>query len=69
MKNRRNQDRRMIRTLKGDYDDEDIEKIKTSLFNEYKTDYQEEQYLTNNPLDNLDDEPDYDDTPDSDDDM
>jgi hypothetical protein len=66
MKDRRNQDRRMVRTLKHDYDTEDIEKIKTSLFHEYKTDYQENQYLQTNPLDDLDDEPDSDTEPDDD---
>lgn len=56
MKERRNSDRRTLRTLKSAYDDDDLVKIKSSLFNEYKSDFMEEQYLTENPLDYLDDE-------------
>ena len=56
MKDRRNNDRRILRTLKAEYDDEDIAKIKVSLFKEYKSDFKEEQYLVDNPFDDLTDE-------------
>jgi hypothetical protein len=56
MKERRNNDRRTLRTLKSEYDDDDMSKIKESLFQEYKTDFLEDQYRVDNPLDYLDDE-------------
>ena len=60
MRDRRNSDRRTIRTLKSEYDEDDISKIKHSLFHEYKEDFKEAQYTTENPLDQLDEETDSD---------
>jgi hypothetical protein len=57
----RNNDRRTLRALKAaNWTNEDINEVKDTLFVDYKRDYLDEQYVTQNPLDDLEDEHDTD---------
>ena len=53
LKERRNNDRRTLRLLADNYDNDDVGEMKKLLFDKYKTDFEDEQYLTNNPYDNF----------------
>ncbi len=54
---RRNQDRRFIRTLEGDFESADVAQVKKTMFNRYLQDFKDEQYCTENPYDTLEAEP------------
>ena len=57
LKERRNNDCRMIRTLhQNNYPDNEINDLKEDLFQQYKSDFPEEQYNHDKPLDVLEDE-------------
>jgi hypothetical protein len=61
LRDRRNNDRRTLRALKAaNWTNEDITEVKDTLFVDYKRDYLDEQYVTQNPLDDLEDETDTD---------
>ena len=52
LKERRNNDCRMIRTLhQNNYPDNEINDLKEDLFQQYKSDFPEEQYNHDKPLD------------------
>jgi hypothetical protein len=53
---RRNNDRRAIRTLAVKYNPDDITEIKTHFFDKYKEEYVEEKDRVDNPYDDLTDE-------------
>ena len=53
---RRNNDRRAIRTLAVKYNPEDITEIKSHFFDKYKEEYVEERERDDNPYDDLTDE-------------
>ncbi len=53
---RRNNDKRTLRHLQAEYHGEDIAQLKKTMFNAYVKDFQDEQYCTENPYDDLDPE-------------
>ena len=53
LKERHNNDRRTLRLLADNYENDDVGEMKKLLFDKYKTDYEDEQYLTNNPYDDF----------------
>ena len=53
LRDRRNSDKRAIRTLAAEYDDEDVAKIKKTFFNRYLEDFKDEQYCMENPYEDL----------------
>ena len=53
LRERRNNDKRAIRTLAAEYDDEDIATIKTTFYNRYLEDFKDEQYCMENPYADL----------------
>lgn len=62
LKQRRNNDRKTIRTLAAAYDEDDISNIKQTLYNSYLEDFKDEQYCMSNPYNTIEDEAmDYDD--------
>ena len=56
LKQRRNNDRKTIRTLSAKYDNDDMTNIKQTLYNSYLDDFKDEQYCMTNPYDNMSDE-------------
>ena len=50
MKERRNADRRVLRAVASELDEEDMNTLQEKLLDEYKNDFQEEQYLDTNPF-------------------
>ena len=56
LKQRRNNDRKTIRTLTAKYDNDDMANIKQTLYNSYLEDFKDEQYCMTNPYDNMNDE-------------
>jgi hypothetical protein len=57
MLERRNNDRKTIRTLQPEYNPEDMAHIKKVLFAQYKQEFDEEYEREDNPYDDLEDEP------------
>jgi hypothetical protein len=51
LKDRRNNDRRTLRLISSNYNDDDVGELKNLFFNKYKEDFQDEQYITDNPYD------------------
>ena len=49
LKERRNNDRRTLRTVVDTYGEDDVATLKKALFDSYKHDYLDEQYITDNP--------------------
>ena len=49
LKERRNNDRRTLRTVADTYGDSDVATLKKALFDSYKVDYLDEQFVTDNP--------------------
>ena len=54
---RRNNDRRVLRAVAHDLDDEDMTKLQDRLMDAYIIDNEDEQYLESNPYHILEDEP------------
>ena len=53
LRERRNNDRRTLRLLADNYNDDDVGEMKKLMFDKYKNDYDEEQYITENPYDDF----------------
>ena len=53
MLDRRNKDRSTLRTVAATYGENDLDSLKHAMFDEYKNDYREEQYTTENPYDDF----------------
>jgi hypothetical protein len=53
LKERRNKDRHTLRTVAATYGDDDMGALKDAMFQEYKNDYMDEQYVTDNPYDDF----------------
>ena len=49
LKERRNNDRRTLRTVAHTYGESDVATLKKALFDSYKVDYLDEQFVTDNP--------------------
>ena len=49
LKERRNNDRRTLRTVAHAYGEDDVATLKKALFDSYKQDHLDEQYITDNP--------------------
>ena len=50
---RKNEDRRVLRTLSAKFDDESMKDIKNTFFNKFLDDFAEEQYCLENPYEDL----------------
>ena len=53
MLERRNKDRRILRTVAATCGEDQVNDLKDSMFHEYKSDFSEEQYITDNPYDDF----------------
>jgi hypothetical protein len=53
LRERRNNDRRTLRLLADNYNTDDVAEMKKLMFDKYKSDYDDEQYVTQNPYDDF----------------
>ena len=53
MKTRRNSDRKNLRLLKREYDNDDMAVLKKTFFTNYLDDFNEDQYVNHNPYDDI----------------